>query len=317
MFTLYRSSSKKGGFTLIELLVVIAIIAILAAILFPVFAQAREKARQTSCLSNTKQIGTALAMYRQDYDETFPQAYFYQNDNNSSGGYSQWSGTMQPYIKNWGLFVCPSDKNRGLAPTNFLPGNQGAGAPGGQVTQFNLQDNQAPRLSYIANGAVISRKRRTVDPGNVVPDAAIEGPATTIAVAEMTDSVPCINDSSAASGVAFKTHRNTNAVVLAGSGTKFTQETEAPGTPLEAVSVTTARAAWANCPTQSAANYSYIAYIAPARHSEGTNYTFCDGHSKFYRPEATLNPTAYLWGLRYYGHGNSPIYQPGTTVPVR
>jgi prepilin-type N-terminal cleavage/methylation domain-containing protein len=63
---------KQRGFTLIELLVVIAIIAILAAILFPVFAQAREKARQTSCLSNEKQLGTAISMYVQDYDETYP-----------------------------------------------------------------------------------------------------------------------------------------------------------------------------------------------------------------------------------------------------
>ena len=66
----------KKAFTLIELLVVIAIIAILAAILFPVFAQAREKARQTSCLSNLKQIGLGLMMYTQDYDETYPMNLF-------------------------------------------------------------------------------------------------------------------------------------------------------------------------------------------------------------------------------------------------
>ena len=72
----------KKGFTLIELLVVIAIIAILAAILFPVFAQAREKARQTSCLSNMKQLGTATQLYMDDYDETFPPAKLYPLGNN-------------------------------------------------------------------------------------------------------------------------------------------------------------------------------------------------------------------------------------------
>src|ERR1700753_3672408 len=83
----------KSGFTLIELLVVIAIIAILAAILFPVFAQAREKARQISCLSNTKQIGLAVMMYVQDYDETYPFAW------GAGGG---WYNTCDPYIKSSG-----------------------------------------------------------------------------------------------------------------------------------------------------------------------------------------------------------------------
>ena len=94
----------QSGFTLIELLVVIAIIAILAAILFPVFAQAREKARQTSCLSNTKQMGLGLMQYVQDYDETFPTAYFHRAFNPASGGtvggYVHWSFLIQPYVKN-------------------------------------------------------------------------------------------------------------------------------------------------------------------------------------------------------------------------
>src|SRR5712671_1300821 len=96
--------SNRRAFTLIELLVVIAIIAILAAILFPVFAQAREKARQTSCLSNTKQMGLGIMMYVQDYDETFPPAYYYRDPNQTSSldstGIEQWSGFIQPYVKN-------------------------------------------------------------------------------------------------------------------------------------------------------------------------------------------------------------------------
>jgi len=93
----------RKGFTLIELLVVIAIIAILAAILFPVFARAREKARQASCQSNLKQIGLAYNMYSQDYDEMLPR-----NSIGSSLGTIWWTGEVQPYVKNVQLFVCPS-----------------------------------------------------------------------------------------------------------------------------------------------------------------------------------------------------------------
>ena len=91
----YLNLSRKSrtAFTLIELLVVIAIIAILAAILFPVFAQAREKARQISCASNLKQIGLAVAQYVQDYDETYPYATF------NNGGYD-WGWAVNPYVKN-------------------------------------------------------------------------------------------------------------------------------------------------------------------------------------------------------------------------
>lgn len=120
------SRRPRVGFTLIELLVVIAIIAILAAILFPVFAQAREKARQTTCLSNEKQLGLAFMMYLQDYDETFPMD---QYDSYAPGGVPDdnylrfWTDFVYPYIKNgdrgqgldgpitWGsqgVYICPS-----------------------------------------------------------------------------------------------------------------------------------------------------------------------------------------------------------------
>lgn len=93
---------QRKGFTLIELLVVIAIIAILAAILFPVFAKAREKARQTSCLNNVKQMCNAAMMYVQDYDETFMCA-------NLDAGQEFWPWQLQPYIKNWNVYDCPSN----------------------------------------------------------------------------------------------------------------------------------------------------------------------------------------------------------------
>ena len=119
-----RSSHDAGftsrkAFTLIELLVVIAIIAILAAILFPVFAQAREKARQTSCLSNCKQMGLAIMMYAQDNDETYPRGWYYGKEYpGNQYDYVTWHGAVQPYVKNGqtngtgrltkGLWICPS-----------------------------------------------------------------------------------------------------------------------------------------------------------------------------------------------------------------
>ncbi|CUU04952.1 prepilin-type N-terminal cleavage/methylation domain-containing protein [Armatimonadetes bacterium GBS] len=140
---------RRKGFTLIELLVVIAIIAILAAILFPVFAQARDKARQTTCTNYTKQIGLGSMMYINDYDETFPLGFgraggtgqwlwnFYHaapynwrpsvppSDPRYASYLVHWSHTLQPYMKNYGLYECPScppkrlntpDYNSPLAP---------------------------------------------------------------------------------------------------------------------------------------------------------------------------------------------------------
>jgi prepilin-type N-terminal cleavage/methylation domain-containing protein/prepilin-type processing-associated H-X9-DG protein len=116
---------KRSAFTLIELLVVIAIIAILAAILFPVFAQAREKARTAACTSSMKQIASALLMYVQDYDEKFPCYPFspapYPGADSLHGGgwsYSSWVPRIAPYVKNDQLFACPS----GPKTSAFLQG---------------------------------------------------------------------------------------------------------------------------------------------------------------------------------------------------
>ncbi|HEY3333025.1 MAG TPA: DUF1559 domain-containing protein [Capsulimonadaceae bacterium] len=99
-----RSPNVRYAFTLIELLVVIAIIAILAAILFPVFATAREKARQSSCLSNLKQLGLAFGQYTQDADEQFPP-------NTSAVTNDPWPNIIMPYVKSQAVFQCPDDTN--------------------------------------------------------------------------------------------------------------------------------------------------------------------------------------------------------------
>jgi prepilin-type N-terminal cleavage/methylation domain-containing protein/prepilin-type processing-associated H-X9-DG protein len=162
--TLSGSQHPKGtrsGFTLIELLVVIAIIAILAAILFPVFAQARSKARQAACLSNMKQIGTGLMLYAQDYDETLPgnSADSLAGRGNelgwmmpyNAGDRGSWNiipRDLQPYVKNLQIFVCPEAKpatwNGAAGVADAVPS-----PPGGNT-------------NYLYNGTVMFRSMAAV-----------------------------------------------------------------------------------------------------------------------------------------------------------
>jgi prepilin-type N-terminal cleavage/methylation domain-containing protein len=130
----------RRGFTLIELLVVIAIIAILAAILFPVFAHAREKARQTSCLSNLRQLGTAMTMYAEDSDGLFAPAVARPSRQMKNYYEMSWMALIQPYVKSKGVYVCPSSghnrqnyqenndliQNYGYAPTARCAGYESA-----------------------------------------------------------------------------------------------------------------------------------------------------------------------------------------------
>jgi prepilin-type N-terminal cleavage/methylation domain-containing protein/prepilin-type processing-associated H-X9-DG protein len=113
-----QSHSRRRAFTLIELLVVIAIIAILAAILFPVFAQAREAARKTQCLANLKQMGSAIQMYTQDYDERLPQG-----SRSINGQAWRWMHQTHPYVKNAGIYKCPSSSIAPWDPNAY--GNAG------------------------------------------------------------------------------------------------------------------------------------------------------------------------------------------------
>lgn len=123
-----QTKRRSRAFTLIELLVTIVIIAILEAILFPVFARARENARRSSCMSNLKQIGLGIMMYVQDYDDTYPSVQRYISGD--SGSTTYWYYTIRPYLKNDQIYRCPSSSWGGSTDVNsaryIRAGNYGA-----------------------------------------------------------------------------------------------------------------------------------------------------------------------------------------------
>ena len=174
---------KRNAFTLIELLVVIAIIAILAAILFPVFAQAREKARQVSCLSNVKQAGLAFNMYVQDYDEVTP----------SLGASRDWWGLIYPYTKNTGIYLCP-DRNEGSETTVWTGGKDINGNGVGELLKLPRRNGYGYNWGPIGwrGGGLLERQQpdpqrpnSTYIPGKSL--AAIQYPAQTFAFGDTYD----------------------------------------------------------------------------------------------------------------------------------
>jgi prepilin-type N-terminal cleavage/methylation domain-containing protein/prepilin-type processing-associated H-X9-DG protein len=208
----------KKGFTLIELLVVIAIIAILASILFPVFARAREKARQTSCLSNLKQLGLAAMMYSQDYDEMMFPTWTQPNGTAYPGDY-QWPQMLYPYIRNWQIFVCPSDS------TPNIVANSGA---------------SGSTLSYAANVAYYDGSGSssfTCTRPTATSAAVVQDPAGTLLFFDWTGSFEY---------------------------------------------------GWANVASQPASIAANFTSTSPAaaRHNDGVNVAFCDGHAKWLKPDA-------------------------------
>jgi prepilin-type N-terminal cleavage/methylation domain-containing protein/prepilin-type processing-associated H-X9-DG protein len=167
------SQNHRSAFTLIELLVVIAIIAILAAILFPVFAKAREKARQTACLANEKQIGLGLMQYIQDYDETYPLSV----SASSVGTNVSYRQLIQPYMKSVQVLICSSNPNNS------------------QITHNAVDNFPATYVSYAANCSHTDDAQNPATTtglgvmscsGAAVWDSLIQVPAETIAVTEFT-----------------------------------------------------------------------------------------------------------------------------------
>jgi prepilin-type N-terminal cleavage/methylation domain-containing protein/prepilin-type processing-associated H-X9-DG protein len=151
--------ATRRGFTLIELLVVIAIIAILAAILFPVFAQAREKARQTTCMSNLKQIGLAMMQYCQDYDGFVPGENVYPGNPTTIDANEDFevAAKLNAYAKSFGVFKCP-DSPFAIGTTqamqqywNYVPDPTSVGLPASKVGYAKLYDDVYPPMDYKMN----------------------------------------------------------------------------------------------------------------------------------------------------------------------
>ncbi len=201
-----RLAGRRSGFTLIELLVVIAIIAILAALIFPVFAQAREAARRIECLSNMRQVGTAIDLYLQDYDDTFPMSRFPDQyhpltgctssspnsppEDGLQGSSVNWKRVVFPYIKSIPVFQCPSNSYA------WYVGGYNS-APGDETNAFYPRTEWLP-ASYAYNGSFFHEAvpacwygERWVRPRYL---AEINDPSNLILLLESRESYPDLGD---------------------------------------------------------------------------------------------------------------------------
>jgi prepilin-type N-terminal cleavage/methylation domain-containing protein len=284
--TTFRNAGRSRlAFTLIELLVVIAIIAILAAILFPVFAQARAKARQTSCLSNTKQLTLGFMQYVQDYDEMFPYwNWSLSSDNSGYGGpgttkghlESTWFNAIYPYVKNGQVYACPDD-NLKLTPSGSAVGGWGKNTGDAAMQAYGIN----PTLWRQIMSYGVNEPLHFGELGNPAPYPGTSG--TALAQLDRVASTMLLADSIwPTTGSSFNGD---------GSWTR----TPDPNNPNDnAHYCLINRVAFAKDPS---VQYDYQAGMAcgqpPAswravadsksRHSAGENIGLADGHSKWYR----------------------------------
>ena len=313
----------KRAFTLIELLVVIAIIAILAAILFPVFAQAKMAAKKSADLSNSKQIGIGLQLYIADADDVFPPSN-HRLDND--GLYeTHWSWMVLPYIKSEQLFVSPADTTGGWAPTAWDPStnNRGFGVPGAQagINQWSAgkRTEQVARISFIANQAIIGRKRSIDDTAVVVSATSVDGVSQTILVAPATEKINCI-----AKDGEVRSYRP--AFGIAAKGQKALSGSSIPGSsnlPLEAVTWASASLMWNTCEGKNGVAAGQppvdftLRYTHSGRFDKGNNYVMADTSAKVHNTAATFNPQRFMWGKAAYSLGGLEVVDPATGLPVQ
>ncbi|HEX5322149.1 MAG TPA: DUF1559 domain-containing protein [Capsulimonadaceae bacterium] len=292
----HRNNSK--GFTLIELLVVIAIIAILAAILFPVFAKAREKARQASCESNERQVGLSILQYIQDFDEHFPVGF--QTDNGIG-----WAGSVQNYVKSAGVFKCPDDATQSISGTNFSAdsyamnsnlvggGNTGAlaslGAPASSVMVVEITNDTAavtdPTEDTTAGGRAYNQVPTNGTPAQTSPTMSATADGVSEADTNQTaaDGIYCI----------WNATGGTNSRSTGGTSPQY--DTGDLG------------ARW---PSATAQPVDFFGLTG--RHNDGANYLMGDGHVKFLLPvKVSTGINAVAADCR---QGNNPAGDSGVAI---
>jgi prepilin-type N-terminal cleavage/methylation domain-containing protein/prepilin-type processing-associated H-X9-DG protein len=223
---------SRRGFTLIELLVVIAIIAILAAILFPVFAQARAKARQAMCLSNMKELGTAFMLYIQDYDETYPPTDY----DEPVTARVTWPTLVDPYVKGGVVKVVGQTESKSQKKSIYVCPSVDQALADPQWEALNGAAGSRPLLSYGTNRNLMPAGRGLVWPAVPAVNrlAAVGSPANLVMLAENLGTVPD----------------------MTGRDNRYDA-------------------------TNNRDESQYA--LARMRHSGGANFTFADGHTKWYR----------------------------------